>query len=111
LNGLIKLLATVVALTSFPGIALAQTSQQANVIENIVALQVAQTECGYKVNYDMLGITMSAVNLRTTDLVPGGKYWASVERNQSRVRRLTATSAGKSSFCRNIRRDLSAMFD
>lgn len=89
----------------------AQSAQQANVIENTVALQVAQSECGYKVNYDMLRLALSAANLRTQDLVRGGKYWESVERNQARVRGLIATDAGRTSFCRNVRRELSAMFD
>lgn len=91
--------------------AAAQTVQQTNVIENTVALQMAQSSCGYKINYDMLGVVMSAVNLRTADLSPGGKYSPNVQRNQARVRKLIATEAGKSSFCRNVRNDLSAMFD
>lgn len=107
----VRPLAIIFGLTAPASLALAQTSQQANTIENTVALQVAQSQCGYKINYDMLGITLSAVNLRTADLAPGGRYWASVERNQARVTRLIATETGKASFCRNIRRDLSAMFD
>ena len=93
------------------GVVNAQTTYQANVIENIVAIQMAQTQCGYKVNYGLLAITMNAVNLRTEDLLPGGKYSRGVERNQARVLQLVATDSGKTSFCRNVRRDLSAMFD
>lgn len=89
----------------------AQTAQQATSIENVVALQVAQSACGYKINFDMLGLVLRAVNLRTEDLAPGTKYWGSVERNQARVHQLIATDSGKASFCRNVRRDLSAMID
>lgn len=89
----------------------AQSAQQSTVIENVVALQVAQSHCGYKINYEMLGIVLSASDLRTTDPVPGGRYAQSVERNQARVMRLISSESGKASFCRNVRRDLSAMFD
>ena len=89
----------------------AQNSQQSTVIENTAALQVSQVQCGYKINYEMLGLALSAANLRTGDLLRGGKYWENVELNQGRVRRLIATETGRASFCRNVRRDLSAMFD
>lgn len=111
MNRLVKSLAISLGVIPFAAVVQAQTIQQTNVIENTVALQFAQSECGYNVNYDMLGLALSAANLRTSDLSPGGRYWASVEQNQSRVRRLIATSSGKSSFCRNVRRDLSAMLD
>ena len=101
---------TVVGLLS-TGFVFAQTSQQANVIENIVALQVAQAECGAKVNYEMLATVMAATNIRSDDLLRGGKYFSRVERDQRRVRRLIATEAGKASFCRSVRTDLSAMLD
>lgn len=104
-------LAIGMALMTSPAMVHPQTAKQSNVIENTVALQVAQSECGYKVNTEMLQVVMNSVNLRPSDLSPGGKYWGHVERNQARVRRLTATSAGKASFCRNIRHELSAMFD
>lgn len=93
------------------GAANAQNSQQVNVIENVVALQVAQGQCGTKINYGMLATVMNAVNIRPDDLVRGGKYYPSVERNQTRVRGLIATEAGKTSFCRTVRTELSAMLD
>lgn len=99
------------ALASTVTLVNAQTAQQRTVIENTVALNAAQTYCGYRINFEMLGLVLSAANLRTTDLQPGGKYWKDVQRNQSRVRQLVTTDNGKTSFCRNVRRDLSAMFD
>lgn len=91
--------------------AMAQNAQQANVIENTVALQVSQTKCGYKVNNEMLSTVFSAANMQPRDLVRGGKYYGEVAKNQARVSQLVATDAGKSSFCRNVKNELSAMFD
>lgn len=88
----------------------AQTATQATVIENTVALQAAESQCGYQVDYDMLSVVFSSANLHTSDLSPGGKYWANVQQHQSRLKRLLSTSKGKASFCRNVRNDLSAMF-
>ena len=89
----------------------AQTIYQANVVENVVILQMAQNQCGYKVNHGVLALSMNLVNLRTEDLLPGGKYSQIFEQTQGRVQQLVATKSRKSSFCRNVRRDLSAMFD
>lgn len=89
----------------------AQTQQQKNVIENTVAVQVASSECGYKINLDMLALVLSAVDIRTSDMQPGGRFRPEVIRNQERVRDLVSTRAGKESFCRNARAELSAMFD
>lgn len=59
----------------------------------------------------MLGATFSAVGLTAGDLEPGGKFHDRVLLNQARVKNLAATESGRASFCRNIRSELSAMFD
>lgn len=96
---------------SLPITSRAQTAQQSNVIENTVALQAAQEQCHYRVNFEMLGISLNAVGLQSTDLMPGGRYWNNVKHNQARIKELTKTANGKSSFCKGIRHNLSAMFD
>lgn len=106
-----KLLAFILAIAAFVEPAGAQSAQQTNTIENVVALQMATNSCGYKVNHSMLAIALSAVNIRPTELTPGGKHWPSVQSHQARVRKLIATESGKASFCRTVRNELSAMID
>lgn len=111
MNRLVRSLAIGLITLPFATATQAETLQEANFLENIVALQVAQDVCGYTINHDMLGIVMTELDIQAEDLGPGGRHWASVQQNQSRVRQLISSNSGKSSFCRNVKNDLSAMFD
>ena len=107
----LRVVAALAGLVALAGSGYAQTAQQANVIENTVALQVARDACGYKVNNTMLALVLDQANIRTTDLTSGGKFSSTVQRNQARVRKLIASESGKASFCRTVRNELSAMLD
>lgn len=106
-----RLLALLIPLATYANVAIAQTADQANVIENSIALKIAESVCGYKVDKPSLGLLLRAMDLRPEYLSPGGKYWPVVERSQASLRKLTATKEGQSRFCRNVRNDLSSMFD
>jgi hypothetical protein len=100
-----------IGVLSMPFVAQAQTAEQSNIIENVVAVFAAESYCGQTVNQQVLGIVLSASGLRPEDLSSGGRYYSTVVRDRERVRQLVSTDSGKSSFCRRVSTELSAMFD
>lgn len=80
-------------------------------LENFAALGAAPAVCGFKVNQEVASISAAALFSNTSDLNPGGKYWAELQNDLQRIKNLTATESGKKSFCSRISKDLSAFFD
>jgi hypothetical protein len=94
-----------------PLAAQALTPQQSTIIENVVAVFAAESYCGQTINQQMLSIVLSSGGLRPEDLTSGGQHYSLVVRHRERVLQLVSTDSGKSSFCRTVGAELSAMFD
>jgi hypothetical protein len=80
-------------------------------LENFAALGAAPVVCGFKVNQEMASVSATALFSNPSDLNPGGKYWAELQNDLKRIKKLTATESGKRSFCNRISSELSAFFD
>ena len=80
-------------------------------LENFAALGVAPVVCGFKVNQEMVSVSATALFSNPADLNPGGKYWAELQSDLQRIKKLTATTLAKKEFCNRIANELSAFFD
>lgn len=100
------ILAYTLAMTSYSSFAGISDS-----LENMAAIGAAPAACGFKVNEQMVNISVSALFDNPSDLTPGGKHWPELQNNLQRIKNLTATAAGKKSFCNRISKELSAFFD
>jgi uncharacterized protein (DUF342 family) len=107
-----RLILAIMALSAFghwPSAAIAGAKE--NIVENATAAAASEKICGFKVNQDVLLITMQAVGVSPKDLRADGMYADEVSQHRERISRLTATEPQRRSFCSTIKAELSAIFD
>ena|SRR5688500_1888831 len=95
-------------IAAFAASAVADSS---DAIENVAALGAAPHVCGFKVNEAMFEVALNANFSDPSDINPGGRHYAELQRNIQRIKDLTASPDGTRSFCARVSQDMSAFLD
>ena len=92
----------------FSSFVIADTSDS---IENVATIAAAPVVCGYKVNEEMVNISVHTLFPNPSDLNQGGRYYEELQNNLRRINSLTSTPEGARAFCNRVSNELSAFFD
>ncbi len=103
----LKLIALLLFLVSFN--VNSNTHENTQFIEDITALLISKSECGYKLNKRIIKLSFNSVNLKYTDLLPGGEFRKEFNDNISQIKTKIHKPNGRLIFCNNVKNMLGAL--
>lgn len=104
-------LATATSYALITLVASAAVAQGDSSLENITAVISAGPLCGYTINKTVLETAITVEIGGPEKMMPGGEYYPEIQSWTRRIVSITATEAGRSSFCASVKSNLSAFFD
>ncbi len=82
---------------------------KSNLIEDIAAVLVSRSECGYDLNEHTIKVSFKSVSLTHIDLLPGGQFREEFNTHITRINKGVHQPGGRLAFCNNVKEVLGAL--